>query len=64
MATTLVSQIQNKNSNGKIISNSYFSDQRRIVRHQIDGFDNFIDNKIYEILDEYNSNPKNIIYAD
>ena len=64
MATTLVSQIQNKNSNGKIISNSYFSDQRRIVRHQIDGFDNFIDNKIYEILDEYNSNPKNIIYSD
>lgn len=64
MATTLVSQIQNKNSNGKIISNSYFSDQRRIVRHQIDGFDNFIDNKIYEILDEYNSNPKNVIYAD
>lgn len=64
MATTLVSQIQNKNSNGKIISNSYFSDQRRIVRHQIDGFDNFIDNKIYEILDEYNSNSKNIIYAD
>jgi len=64
MATTLVSQIQNKNSNGKIISNSYFSDQRRIVRHQIDGFDNFIDNKIYEILDEYNSNSKNVIYAD
>jgi len=64
MATTLVSQIQNKNSNGKIISNSYFSDKRRIVRHQIDGFDNFIDNKIYEILDEYNSNPKNVIYAD
>ena len=64
MATTLVSQIQNKNSNGKIISNSYFSDKRRIVRHQIDGFDNFMDNKIYEILDEYNSNPKNIIYAD
>ena len=64
MATTLVSQIQNKNSNGKIISNSYFSDKRRIVRHQIDGFDNFIDNKIYEILDEYNSNSKNVIYAD
>ena len=64
MATTLISQIQNKNSNGKIISNSYFSDQRRIVRHQIDGYNNFIDNKIYEILDEYNSNPKNVIYAD
>jgi DNA-directed RNA polymerase II subunit RPB2 len=64
MATTLVSQIQNKNSNGKIISNSYFSDKRRIVRHQIDGFDNFMDNKIYEILDEYNSNSKNVIYAD
>jgi DNA-directed RNA polymerase II subunit RPB2 len=64
MATTLVSQIQNKNSNGKIISNSYFSDKRRIVRHQIDGFDNFVDNKIYEILDEYNSNSKNVIYAD
>jgi DNA-directed RNA polymerase II subunit RPB2 len=64
MATTLVSKIQNKYSNGKIISNSYFSDKRRIVRHQIDGFDNFIDNKIYEILDEYNSNPKNVIYAD
>ena len=61
MATTLVSQIQNKNSNGKIISNSYFSDKRRIVRHPIDGFDNFVDNKIYEILDEYNSNPKNVI---
>lgn len=64
MSKTLISQFQDKNGNGKIISSSYFMDKKRIVRHQIDGFDNFIDNKLYEILDEYNSNPKNVIYSD
>jgi len=64
MSTTLVSQVQNENNPGKVLTNAYFLDQRRLVRHQIDGYDNFIENKLYEILDEYNSNPKNIIYAD
>jgi len=64
MSTSLVSQIQNADEYGKIIVNSYFLDQKKLVKHQIDGFDNFIENKLYEILDEYNSNSKNIIYAD
>ncbi len=63
MSTTLVSQIQNEESSGDIIVNSYFLDQKKLVKHQIDGFDNFIENKLNEILDEYNANPKNIIYA-
>jgi len=64
MSTTLVSQIQNADDSGKIIVNSYFLNQKKLVKHQIDGYDNFIENKLYEILDEYNANPKNIIYAD
>ena len=64
MSTKLISQIQSQNDSGKIITNSYFNEKRRLVKHQIDGFDNFIDNKLQEILDEYNTNVKNIIYAD
>ena len=64
MSTSLISEIQNENVFGKIITNAYFEERRKLVKHQIDGFDNFIDNKLYEIFDEYNANPKNIIYAD
>ena len=64
MSTKLISQIQSQNDSGKIITNSYFQEKKRLVKHQIDGFDNFIDTKLQEILDEYNSNLKNIIYAD
>ena len=51
MSTTLVSQIQNADDSGKIIVNSYFLNQKKLVKHQIDGYDNFIENKLYEILD-------------
>ena len=63
MSTTLVSEIQNDNDFGKIITNAYFLNRQRLVKHQIDGFDNFIDNKLAEIFDEYNKNPKNTFYA-
>ena len=64
MSTTLVSKIQNQDELGKVFTSSYFLDKKKLVKHQVDGFDNFMDNKIYEILEEYNNNPKNIIYAD
>ena len=64
MSTTLVTQLQNENDFGKVLTNAYFLNQKKLVKHQIDGYDNFIENKLYEILEEYNSNPKNIIYAE
>lgn len=64
MSSTLVSQIQNADEIGKTIVSSYFIDQKRLVKHQIDGFDNFVDNKLHEIFDEYNASSKNVIYAD
>jgi len=64
MSTTLISQIQNQDEIGKTIVDSFFLNKKRLVKHQIDGFDNFIENKLYEILDEYNSNSKNSIVVD
>ena len=64
MSTTLISKTQQQNELGKVLTNSYFLDKKKLVKHQLDGFDNFIDTKLYEILEEYNSNPKNVIYAD
>jgi len=64
MSKTLISSLEKGDNIGKNIINSYFLDQKNLVRHQIESYDNFLDNKIYEIFHEYNSNPKNIIYSD
>ena len=58
MSTTLISKTQQQNELGKVLTNSYFLDKKKLVRHQLDGYDNFIDTKLYEILEEYNANPK------
>ncbi len=47
MSTTLISKTQQKNELGKVLINTYFLDKKKLVKHQLDGFDNFIDTKLY-----------------
>ena len=64
MSQTLVHSIENGDSLAKNIINSYFDNKRVLVQHQLDSFNHFIDHKISEILEEYNSSTKNFVMAD
>ena len=52
MSTTLISKTQQQNELGKVLTNSYFLDKKKLVKHQLDVFDNFIYTKLYEIIEE------------
>jgi DNA-directed RNA polymerase II subunit RPB2 len=64
MNTSLVRSAEIGNSLGKSVIDTYYKKNNVMVQHHLNSFDYFVDNQIYEILEEYNSSPKNVIYAE
>ena len=64
MNTSLVRSAEISNNIGKSVTDTYFKKNNVLVQHHLNSFDYFVDNQIYEILEEYNSDPKSIIKAE
>ena len=64
MNTSLVRSAEIGNSIGKSVIDTYYKKNNVMVQHHLNSFDYFVDNQIYEILEEYNSSPKNVIYSE
>lgn len=46
------------------ILNKYFKNKEVLVKHHIESYNDFLERKIPNIFEEYNTNPKNVILAD
>ena len=65
MSVSTPSEYIEKDENiGRNLTSLFFKNKEVLVKHHIDSFNHFIDNKIPEIIEEYNKNNKNIINAE
>jgi DNA-directed RNA polymerase II subunit RPB2 len=64
MSISLIRSAEIDDNIPKNVIDTYYKIPNVMVKHHINSFDNFIDNQIYEILEEYNSSQKNVIHAE
>ena len=64
MSSTLVSSIESKNNIGRNITDVFFKNKDVLVKHHIDSYNNFIDIKLNEIFEEYNTSKRNNIQTE
>lgn len=62
MSLTLLTQKNIDEDIGKAVCEAYFKDKKVLVQHHINSFNYFLSHQIQQVLDEYNKNPKNVIY--
>ena len=64
MSSTLVNSIESENNIGRNVTDVFFRNKNVLVKHHIDSYNNFIDIKLNEIFEEYNTSKRNNIQTE